>query len=103
MFINSSLPIFFGSLSIDITWQELKNKEYLCLIFKACTVASLSNTITIFFPEKNLIAFVGIELDNNAMLGNNNYFKTYCRVRQINVNDAGNKILFRDPAKKKEE
>ena len=41
--------------------------------------------------------------DNNGMLSNNNYFKTYCRVRQINVNDAGSKILFRDPAKKKEE
>lgn len=40
--------------------------------------------------------------DHNSMLGNNNYFKTYCRVRQINVSDAGSKILFRDPPKKEE-
>lgn len=39
---------------------------------------------------------------HNAMLSNNNYFKTYCRVRQINVNDAGTKILFRDPITKEE-
>jgi len=40
--------------------------------------------------------------NNNSLLSNNNYFKTYCRVRQINVSDAGSKILFRDPANKEE-
>ena len=31
--------------------------------------------------------------------GRNRFFEAYCRVRQINVADAGTKILFRDPKK----
>jgi len=31
--------------------------------------------------------------------GRNRFFESYCRVRQINVADAGTKILFRDPKK----
>ena len=32
----------------------------------------------------------------------NRFFESYCRVRQINVADAGTKILFRDPKKSEE-
>lgn len=33
----------------------------------------------------------------NFIFGNNPYFKTYCRVREIPAADAGRKIVFRDP------
>ena len=39
----------------------------------------------------------------NELLSNNNYFKTYCRVREIPTTDAGTKILFRDPDRRIEE
>ena len=35
--------------------------------------------------------------------GRNRFFESYCRIREIQTTDAGTKILFRDPAKKKEE
>ena len=34
---------------------------------------------------------------HNEILSKQNYFTTYCRVRQIPTADAGVKILFRDP------
>jgi hypothetical protein len=36
---------------------------------------------------------------NNFIFGQNPYFKTYCRIRQIPTADAGTKIKFRDPTR----
>jgi hypothetical protein len=36
---------------------------------------------------------------HNNILGKQNYFTTYCRVREIPTADAGTKIIFRDPKK----
>lgn len=35
--------------------------------------------------------------NHNEIMGKQNYYTTYCRVREIPTSDAGTKILFRDP------
>ena len=39
---------------------------------------------------------------HSATLSDNIYFKTYCRVKEIQTADAGSKILFRDPPKQED-